>query len=477
MYASSDIARTVIAKSTGRNPGAAEELVFTSTANTVAAIWLRAKKLPYHWCTETEHGDLGACGLSIGEHAAPSMGYLLRVSQPVAAISPFRKILCSAALFGASLAAAPAPAPAVASLPVPVPVRARLFQAGRRLLFSLRTSRPVALARLTRLPAGNSSPSLCLELRAAGGAGERRLCLGGAGRASRRAGLERLDAAGEVTGEEAVAVRLKRPEPDKLVLALLPAAAGLAPQRYRWRVVASGGCRPKRPGNCEASLPTRGARLFRLRPVRAVGCTGGSAGLDANGPRDRNLVALSFDDGPSEYTPGFLQVLREKHALATFFEIGEEMSRYPAAMRQILREGDEIGNHTMHHAEFPGYGEIAPATTLAESITHFRPCLFRPPGGAVDSAVIGAAAEDRLRTITWDVDPADWSAPGTGAIYSRVVDAVQPGSIILMHDGGGPRGETLAALPRVIDTLRARGYGFATVTGLLGQRMIYRPYG
>jgi peptidoglycan/xylan/chitin deacetylase (PgdA/CDA1 family) len=368
-----------------------------------------------------------------------------------------------------------APGPVAAS--PPVPVRARLSQAGRRLLFSLRTSKPVALAGLSPLPAGSGSPSLCLELRASGGAGERRLCLGG-GKASRRAGLELLNGAGAVTGKEALPARLKRPQPDKLVLALLPADAGLTPQRYRWRVVASqGGCQAKRPGACEATLPVSGARLFRLRPVRVVGCTGGSASLDTNGPRDRNTVALSFDDGPSEYTPGFLRVLREKHVPATFFEIGEEMSHYPAAMRQILREGDEIGNHTMHHTEFPGYGEIAPATTLAESITHFRPCLFRPPGGAVDSSVIGAAAEDGLRTITWDVDPADWSTPGTSAIYSRVVNAAQAGSIILMHDGGGPRDETLAALPQIIDTLRARGYGFATVTGLLGQRMIYRPYG
>lgn len=359
-----------------------------------------------------------------------------------------------------------------------MPVRARLSQAGRRLLIGLRTSKPLALAGLSRLPAGRGSSSLCLELRTSDGAGERRLCIGGGGKASRQAGLELLNAAGEVTAREAIPAQLKRPQPDKLVLALLPADAGLTPQRYRWRVVTNrDGCRAKRPGACEASLPTRGTRLFRLRPVRAVGCTGGSAGLDTNGPRDRNTVALTFDDGPSEYTPGFLQVLREKRVPATFFEIGEEMSRYPAAMRQILREGDEIGNHTMHHTEFPGYGEIAPATTLAESITHFRPCLFRPPGGAVNSAVIGAAAQDGLHTITWDVDPADWSTPGTAAIYSRVVDAAQPGSIILMHDGGGPRDETLAALPQIIDTLRARGYGFATVTGLLDQRMIYRPYG
>jgi peptidoglycan-N-acetylglucosamine deacetylase len=79
--------------------------------------------------------------------------------------------------------------------------------------------------------------------------------------------------------------------------------------------------------------------------------------------------------------------------------------------------------------------------------------------------------------VTWDVDPTDWSTPGSEAIYSRVVGAVQPGSIVLMHDGGGPRGETLAALPRIIETLRGRGYRFATVTELLGHRMIYRPYG
>jgi peptidoglycan/xylan/chitin deacetylase (PgdA/CDA1 family) len=91
--------------------------------------------------------------------------------------------------------------------------------------------------------------------------------------------------------------------------------------------------------------------------------------------------------------------------------------------------------------------------------------------------VIGAAAADDLQTITWDVDPTDWSNPGSNTVYSRVVEAVQPGSIILMHDGGGDRSGTLAALPGIIATLRARGYGFATLTNLLGERMIYQPYG
>jgi peptidoglycan/xylan/chitin deacetylase (PgdA/CDA1 family) len=82
-----------------------------------------------------------------------------------------------------------------------------------------------------------------------------------------------------------------------------------------------------------------------------------------------------------------------------------------------------------------------------------------------------------MRTITWDVDPSDWTNPGSGAVYSRVVEATQPGSIVLMHDGGGNRGGTLAALPAIVDTLRARGYRFATVSELLGKRLIYRPYG
>jgi len=393
----------------------------------------------------------------------------------VGPISPSRKILCTVA--AASVLGALTLAPASAAAGRPSLVRARLSQMGRRLIFSLRTSGPVSLAGLEPLPGPGSARYVCLELSPAGVAGARRLCLGGK-EARWRLGLELVNARGEATGRETVAARLRRPEPQKLVVSLLPAAAGLAPHRYRWRVVeGTGPCRAKAPASCEQSLPASGARLFRLRPVRPVGCTGGSAGLVTNGPRERKLVALTFDDGPSEYTPRFLGVLREKGVPGTFFEIGQEMPGREATMRRILREGDEIGNHTMHHTEYPGLSAIAPASSLIESITHFEPCLFRPPGGAVYSSVIAAAAAAGMKSVTWDVDPQDWSRPGTDAIYGRIVDAAQPGSIILMHDGGGPRGETLAALPRIIDTLRARGYGFETVTQLLGERTIYRPYG
>ena len=272
-----------------------------------------------------------------------------------------------------------------------------------------------------------------------------------------------------------LAARLKRPSATKLVLAFDPALAGLAPHRYRWRVVENRrGCAAT---GCAEALPARGAKVFRLRPVRPVGCSGGGASELRNGPRDRNVVALSFDDGPSEYTEAFLDVLRAKHAHGTFFEIGQEMPGREDAMRRILREGDEIGDHTVNHVEFPGYFQIAGAAARIRSSTHFEPCLFRPPGGAVNSSVVDTAGALGMQTILWDVDPTDWANPGSGAVYSRIVSAARPGSIILMHDGGGDRSGTLAALPRIIDTLRGRGYRFATVSELLGHRMIYRPYG
>jgi peptidoglycan/xylan/chitin deacetylase (PgdA/CDA1 family) len=308
--------------------------------------------------------------------------------------------------------------------------------------------------------------------------GETRLCLGGP-KAHKRAGLVTVDSAGRPIARTSVAATLKRPQAAKLVLSVVAGPThptGLVPGRYRWHVLAaSGGCKVRR--NCTAQFPTSGTNAFRLRPVRAVGCTGGDAELVSEASTERKVVALTFDDGPSEYTERFLDVLREKDVPGTFFEIGQEMPGREAAMRRILAEGDEIGDHTMNHVEYPGYGQIAGASARIKAYTGFQPCLFRPPGGAVNSSVIATAGSLGMKTITWDVDPRDWSLPGTGEIYSNIVGNAKPGAIILMHDGGGPRDETLTALPEIIDTLRARGYGFETVSALLGDKILYRPYG
>src|SRR5206468_2586366 len=109
-----------------------------------------------------------------------------------------------------------------------------------------------------------------------------------------------------------------------------------------------------------------------------------------------------------------------------------------------------------------------------QAVSGYRPCIFRPPYGAFDGRVVREARALGLAAIMWDVDPRDWSLPGKGAIGGRILGQVRPGSIILSHDGGGPRGETLAAYPGIIGALRRRGYRFVTVPELLGFRPIYR---
>jgi peptidoglycan/xylan/chitin deacetylase (PgdA/CDA1 family) len=354
-------------------------------------------------------------------------------------------------------------------------VHAGLSQKGQDLVLTVRTAKPVALSQLEEWPHAPFSAReryLCFELRRPGFR-KRLVCLGGE-EPHTRVGLETIRSDGSWKRMQRVPAVVRRPAAEKLVAAVELPRLHLAPGRYRWRLLRGLGCEDR--DRCDESFPETGSATFRLRPVRAVGCTAGS-GLVTNGPRERKVVALTFDDGPSDYTDDFLDVLREKGVRATFFEIGQEMPGREEVMRRILAEGHELGDHTMNHVALPGYDQIAGAASRIAAYTHFRPCLFRPPGGAVDSSVIATAGGLGMLTVNWDVDPQDWTLPGTGAIYSDVVGHARAGSIVLMHDGGGPRGETLAALPRVIDTLRGRGFSFATVSELLGGRILYRPYG
>ena len=204
-----------------------------------------------------------------------------------------------------------------------------------------------------------------------------------------------------------------------------------------------------------------------------VGCTAGSAVI-SSGRRSRPVVALTFDDGPSSrYTPSILSILDRLHASATFFEEGRHVARHEALMRRILASGDEIGNHSYHHPLDPGYRELAVTNRLIRAATGFRPCLFRPPYGVLDGRVEAAAHRAHLTTVLWDVDSRDNKHPGAAAIRSEVLGLTQPGSIVLMHDGGR-HPQTVAALPGVIRGLRARGFRLATVTALLGGRFFYR---
>ena len=139
-------------------------------------------------------------------------------------------------------------------------------------------------------------------------------------------------------------------------------------------------------------------------------------------------------------------------------------------MRKALRHGHELANHSLRHEPLPPTSSIRATSARIEAATGFRPCVFQPQGGALDSSVVSAAARNGMSTVLWDVDTRDWRLPGAGAIYNRVVGGAHSGAIVVMHDGGGnaPRRS-----PRcVVSTLRARGYKLVTVTRLLGERFV-----
>lgn len=205
-----------------------------------------------------------------------------------------------------------------------------------------------------------------------------------------------------------------------------------------------------------------------------IGCTSHPGATVLNGPRSGREVALTFDDGPSStQTPAILATLDRLHARATFFEEGDHVQGREALMRQILAAGDEIGNHSFDHPRDPGYGQLAATDRRIRAATGFEPCLFRPPYGLIDARVAAAALRNRLETVLWDVDSQDSRHPGAAAIRANAVGLAQPGSIVLMHDGGR-HPQTVRALPGIVRGLHARGFRLVTVTELLGGRMLYR---
>ncbi len=173
-----------------------------------------------------------------------------------AELSNFRKISCISALVASAIATLWAGQAAAETHDL---VRAGLSQAGRDLIATIRTSRPVALGRLERQPRVGAARAtyVCVELREVGGRGRRRLCLGGSRDAHRRVGLELVNAAGRITAKRTIAARVKRPSSRKLVLTLTPGSAGLSPRRYAWRVVASSGrcARTLRRGAAGSGVP------------------------------------------------------------------------------------------------------------------------------------------------------------------------------------------------------------------------------
>lgn len=190
--------------------------------------------------------------------------------------------------------------------------------------------------------------------------------------------------------------------------------------------------------------------------------------------RQHREIAITFDDGPGPYTQRVLRVLDRLHAPATFFQVGNQIQSFPEAEEAELRDpGVLLANHTWAHKNLAKLSRGDQADQLDWASYAIRkaggnlPQLFRPPYGAFNRTTLTLTGERHLLMVMWTIDSQDYERPGTKAIVKRVVDQARPGAIVLMHDAGGDRKQTVAALPAIIKQLRAKHYKLVTVPRLL----------
>lgn len=240
-------------------------------------------------------------------------------------------------------------------------------------------------------------------------------------------------------------------------------AAALVASAVVWRAIGPAGPgHPARPGPPTTAPSAAGGGQSAPRPpplpaqpTPRVDC------------RALKCVALTFDDGPSRYTSRLLDILDSRRVKATFFEISGHALALPRIARRAYAEGFAIGDHTVTHpnlTEIPDARVVWQIQTAARQIgqvTGHRPTIMRPPFGAQDARVRALAG---MPVIMWNVDPRDWKVRDTTLIERRVLDAVRPGAIVLMHD---THPATVAATPVIVDTLKSRGYTLVTVPQLL----------
>lgn len=202
------------------------------------------------------------------------------------------------------------------------------------------------------------------------------------------------------------------------------------------------------------------------------------------GPRVPRTVSLTFDDGPSQWTPDVLDALAAGGARATFFVLGLSVYRREPILRRALADGHELGNHAYSHTDPATLddetlrSELERTSALIVDAVGRRPTLFRPPYAGHDVRVARVARDAGLSpTVLRSIDPADWREPDPARIAAHVVERLQPGAIVCLHDGLPPRTErgttdrrpTVDALPAILEGIAERELASVTVSELLGR--------
>lgn len=217
-------------------------------------------------------------------------------------------------------------------------------------------------------------------------------------------------------------------------------------------------------------------------------CPQPASGALRAAPGGGKTVALTFDDGPGPETPKVLEILRRHHVRATFFELGSQAQIWPEYARAVVADGHLLADHSYDHPNFSHLSPSAQAAQISRAadtlqrITGVRPCWFRPPFGATNSATVRVAKNARMSTVLWNVDTNDWAAGKT--LNTRGEQMIRTNAraggrlthpMILMHDGGHQRPNMLHELDGIITFYQQRGYTFVGVDGRAGIHPVANP--
>ena len=186
------------------------------------------------------------------------------------------------------------------------------------------------------------------------------------------------------------------------------------------------------------------------------------------------VISLTFDDGPHrKYTPEILDLLKKYDAKATFFVLGANAEKNPDVLLRMYEEGHELANHTYTHPSSKNVPnlmkEIRQTHEVIYSITGYSTKLFRPVEGIYTDDLIDAVVKEGYKVVmwSWHLDTLDWKNPGVGKIVKFVLDGAKEGNVVLFHDGGGNREQTVKALEKILPELQQRGFTFVTVSELM----------
>ena len=219
-----------------------------------------------------------------------------------------------------------------------------------------------------------------------------------------------------------------------------------------------------RPPPSSPSAAAQNAAIDRLLARQPFITSGGA---------ERREVALTFDDGPGPYTPRVLDQLQKLRVPATFFEVGSMIHYFHASLGRELALGEVVGDHTELHplmARLSATGQQAQIVTQTQQLARYGapfPRLYRPPYGSFNRTSLAILRRLHMLMVLWSTDTEDYRQPGVARIVRRALAGARPGAILLMHDAGGTRTQTIAALPAIVRGLRRRGYRLVAIPQLI----------